>query len=375
MARTQAIALLKAAGTRADLAEIYGIVIDNVQKDTLATALKSNAYTGNPAAGSVEFKRIVNSQAQNYGTARDARKGDAITAPPTTVNLSVHREIVEECAKFDIDTLGVGDILGRRAPNHIDSMAWELDTAFFTEANTVGTQTNTDKTDPLEQLEALILDLETVENEYVRGVPRHMINVVCSPAFYSSVRDKLDTKPNPNVDTAAEEFGTYRGVRVYSHDLPNGTNAIAMATGSIAQPVIVDQYGEPEKIPLSNDYAVSLFFNYGVKALTAELIFKLVSSPGTLGEVDVTSVAGTTSGKTKVNVDPVAPGSGNKYIYKLAKAYQSFDYDDTLTTGWADLTQDTDIVAGDSTHVTVAEVVSASGKARSRGIAKLVVNS
>ena len=74
-----------------DLAEVYGLVIDNVQKSTLSTALKSQQYTGNPAAGSVEFKRFVNSESKDYGTARTAGKGDKVKAPPTTVNLSQHK--------------------------------------------------------------------------------------------------------------------------------------------------------------------------------------------------------------------------------------------------------------------------------------------
>ena len=74
MARQKAISLLQAAATKADLKEIYGIVIDNVQKDTLSSGLKSQAYTGNPAAGSVEFKRFTNSTAKTYGTARTALK-------------------------------------------------------------------------------------------------------------------------------------------------------------------------------------------------------------------------------------------------------------------------------------------------------------
>ena len=43
--------------------------------------LKSQLYTGNPAAGSVEFKRFVNSASKAYGTARAAAKGDKVTAP------------------------------------------------------------------------------------------------------------------------------------------------------------------------------------------------------------------------------------------------------------------------------------------------------
>ena len=70
MARTNAISLLAGASTPATLAEIYGRVIENVQKSTLSTTLKSQLYTGNPAAGSVEFKRFVNSASKAYGTAQ-----------------------------------------------------------------------------------------------------------------------------------------------------------------------------------------------------------------------------------------------------------------------------------------------------------------
>ena len=56
------------------------------------------------------------------------------------------------------------------------------------------------------------------------------------------------------------------------------TDALLMVRGAVAQPVVVNQYGDPEKIQLSNDYAVSLFYDYGTKALTPDLIFKLQTS-------------------------------------------------------------------------------------------------
>ena len=129
MARTKAISLIQSGSTKVDLAELSGLVISNIQKDTLSQGLKSQAYTGNPASGSVEFKRFKNSASQPYGTARTAGKGDAITVPPTTVNLNTHKEIVEEAAKFDLDTFGVGNIMARRADNHVDTVASEFDTA------------------------------------------------------------------------------------------------------------------------------------------------------------------------------------------------------------------------------------------------------
>ena len=278
MARTSAIALLQAAAQKADLAEIYGIVIDSVRKATLSSALKSTLYTGNPASGSVEFKRFVNATAKDYGTARTAGKGDAITAPPITVNLNVHREIVEECPKFDLDTFGMPNIMARRAANHIDTMATDLDTAFFAEAAANATAVTVTATTEEEQLEEVIQTLETVKNDYVTGVPRSMIVAVCSPAFYGKIRSKLDALPTSKVDTAAEDFGLYHGVPVYSCiNLPTGVSLLVMAVGSVAEPAVTYPYGEPEKIPLSNDFASALFYDYGVEALTPDLLFKISS--------------------------------------------------------------------------------------------------
>lgn len=278
MARTKALALLQAAGTKADLKEIYGIVIDNVMKDTLSSGLKSQAYTGTPAAGSVEFKRFVNSVSKEYGTARTAAKGDAITAPPVTVNVDQHKEIVEECPKFDLDTFGISPIMARRAANHIDTMVSDLDVAFFAAAGAAATAVTPTGTTAAEKLEEAVITLETVKNDYVRGIPRNMIVAVVSPLFYSQIRTALDSLPNANVDTAAEEFAMYHGIRVYNGlNLPANTDAIIMAHGAVAQPVITTQYSDPEKIPLSNDYASALFYDYGTKALTPDLIFKLTS--------------------------------------------------------------------------------------------------
>jgi len=277
MARTNAISLLSGVSTPATLAEIYGLVIENVQKSTLSTALKSQQYTGNPAAGSVEFKRFANSEAKTYGTARTAAKGDKITVPPTTVNLSTHKEIVEEVAKFDIDTFGVAGIMQRRADNHVLTMAADLDRAFFTEASTAGTAFTPagEVTEIQDIVESMIQTLEVVKNDYTDGVDRGMMDLVLSPAQYGKLRTFLDTQSNPNVDTAGEEFGMYHGVRVYSCTrLAEKCNGLLMIRGAVAQPVVVDQYSNPEKIPLSNDFAVSLFYDYGTKALTPDLIFK-----------------------------------------------------------------------------------------------------
>ena len=279
MARTNAISLLSGSSTPATLQEIYGMVIENVQKSTLSTALKSQNYTGNPAAGSVEFKRFVNSAPKDYGTARTAGKGDKVVAPPITVNLNQHKEIVEEVAKFDIDSFGVANIMRRRADNHVTSMGAELDRNFFTAAANEATSFNPEATTLQEIVEEMIQTLESVKNDYTDGVDRSMMDLVLSPAQYGKLRTFLDAQSNTNVDTAGEEFGMYHGVRIYSCTrLPEGINGLLMIRGAVAQPVVVNQYSNPEKIPLSNDYAVSLFYDYGTKALTPDLIFKWASA-------------------------------------------------------------------------------------------------
>lgn len=275
MARTKAISLIQNGGTKVELSELSNLVIANIQKDTLSSALKSQSYTGNPATGSVEYKRFANSVSKAYGTARTANKGDAITAPPTTVNLDQHKEIVEEAARFDIDTFGIGNIMARRADNHVDTVASELDTAFFSQAVADGTKFETEGTNIEEIVEALIQKLETVNNDYVRGVPRHMIRLICDPLYFGKLRTYLDKGVNnASVDTAAEDFSVFHGVRCYSSiNLPQKTNMIVMIDGAIAQPALIYPYAQPEKIPLSNDYGVSMFFDYGTKALTPDLIF------------------------------------------------------------------------------------------------------
>ena len=283
MARTKAISLIQSGATKVELAELGGRVIENIQKDALSSGLKSQNYTGNPAAGSVEYRRFKNASPQDYGTARTAGKGTAITAPPTVVNLDQHKEIVEEAAQFDLDTFGVGNVMARRADNHVDAVASALDTAFFSAAVTEGTAFTPTETGIAGILEELIQKLETVQNDNVDGVPRNLIRLVLNPKTYGQMRNYPDQAANSNVDTAAEEFAIFHGVRVYSSvHLPSTADALIMVDGAVAQPVVIYPYRAPERIPLSNDMAVAMFYDYGTKALTPDLIFyyKAAAAPG-----------------------------------------------------------------------------------------------
>lgn len=377
MARTKAISLLQSADTKVDLKEISGLVIENIQKETLSSGLKSQSYTGNPAAGSVEYKRFKNSKGKAYGTARAAGAGDSLKAPPTTVNLDIHQEIVEEVAKFDLDTFGVANIMARRADNHVDTLVAELDEKFFETGVVAGVSYEpASALDTIEKkLEGMIQALETVKNDYVRGIPRSIMRLVCAPSFYGQIRNYLDKNVgNANVNTAAEDFGIFHGVRTYSSVyLPGGIDAILMIDGAIAMPAVIYPYKDPEKIPLSNDFAVALFYDYGTKALTPDLIFFYEKGAGTLGDLTVISEDSEAAGKTIITVSElVLPG--RKLVYKTnATTAPAVTYNAVLTTGWTALPADGEIEATNGHKITVAEIDVDDNKAKKAGNTAIVV--
>lgn len=256
------------------LAELYGKVIENVQKTLVSAGMKNTDLSGDPASGSVEAKRLANATSQDYGTARTNGKGNAVKASTVTVAIDQDKEIVEELEEKDIKLYGVDGVLEKRAQNHVLRMAAELDTAFFKAAADAAAQATLTATAVDERLEAAIQALENTKNAFVDGVPRSLMHLVCSTSVYGSIRNALDKMARSNIDTAAEEFWAWHGVRAYSCvNLPAGCDFLVMAQGAVAQPVTADQY-KAEKIPLSNAYGVELFYHYGTKVVTPDLIIK-----------------------------------------------------------------------------------------------------
>lgn len=275
MARIEALNILMESGGKEYLAELYGRVIEGVQKALISGGMKNMDLSGDPVSGTVEAKRFVNATSKAYGTARTAGKGDAVKAQPVTVALDKDKEIVEELEQKDVRLYGVDGVLDRRATNHILRMVAELDNAFFAAAETAATEVDLAGITAIEdQLETVIQACENTKNDFVDGVPRSMMNLVCSTAVYGKIRNALDKLARANVDTSAEEFLGWHGVRAYSCvNLPTGCDFLVMVDGAVAQPVMADQY-VAEKIPLSNAYGVSLFYHYGTKVVTPDLIFK-----------------------------------------------------------------------------------------------------
>lgn len=276
MSRIESLSILLDPTGKDLLAEKYGDVIDNLQKTTRYEMLKNKNLSGDPSTGSVEAKRFSNISSEEYGTARAAGAGGKIKAKPVTIKLDKNRELVTEIEYKDTTLYGVDNIITRHTSNHGLSMGRELNRAFFSKAVISGTVLTPTKTNIEEMLEELILQIETTKNDYVDGIPRDLISVGMIPTEYAKIRDYLDKSTNnANVNTSAEGFERFHGVRVYSeHYIPKGTKMVGMVDEAIALPVMTSVI-EPTKIPLSDAIGFGLFFYYGVEAVTPDLIFSI----------------------------------------------------------------------------------------------------
>ena len=274
MARIDALSIELQTSGKDKLAEEYGKVIENIQEITLASRLKNTDLSGDPTSGTVEAKRFVNAVGQAYGTARGAGKGNAIKAKPVVIALDDNTEYLEEVEEKDLRTYGVNGLIERRTRNHQNQLAVELDTKFFAEAKNAGTKFTPTKTEIADEIEEAIQEVATTKNDFVQGVPRNMIEVVMSPAYYGALRTKINASGNSLklVGMSNYEEGVFNNTKVYSSSfLPEGIDYFVMVNGAIAQPVHTSIYN-PKKVDLSDATAFGLFAYKGTKAVMEDLI-------------------------------------------------------------------------------------------------------
>ena len=289
MAMTDALSIyLENGTTKAYLKNVLAGIFENYQKEALSARFKSKNANLNRAAGSYEFKRFANSTVRDYGTARTAGKGDKIIAPPITVNLDKNKEIVEEVNFFDADGSftdeGFKAMVERRKTNFELSVTDFLDLDFFSVAKAGGTAatalgvTDLDSTKSFKrQIETLIGKFEKTgkngtENKYVRGIDRRYMALILDFSLYGLVKDELNDCRNFSQMISDEKFTGINGVACFSSvNLPDGVDYELMTMDSIAQPVLPSGF-EFEKIPLSIEYAMEMFFRYGSKVLAPELV-------------------------------------------------------------------------------------------------------
>lgn len=277
MARIASLAIL-ASGTEGKdfLAEKYGAVIANIQKRTISARIKNNNLSGDPTTGTVEAKRFENSSTAAYGTARAGSAGEKIKAKPVVIAIDVDRELIHEVENKDTKLYGVDGLVERTATQDQRDVARELERAFFsTAATAAGAVDVSAGADIAAKLEILIQDLETTKNDFVDGVERDIMHLALAPSVYGQARTYFDKVQDGGAK--GEEFNLFHGVKVDSSVyLPEGVDAVLQVEGSVAQPTLFT-IQNAEKIPFSNAYAFGLFVSYGTKAVTPDLIRKVVN--------------------------------------------------------------------------------------------------
>ena len=277
MALTQALSIYQSEEAKAYLRNVIAGIFENISAKTISGRLKSKNANLTQAAGSYEFKRFANATSQEYGTARTAAKGQKIIAAPIPVNLDQNREIVEELNLFDGQsfTQETFEALVERRKGAIKmAVERELDRAFFADIKTNGTAAGVAIAldgKIVEQLEEVIVKLVTTQNEYVDGVDRENMAFVVSPKLYSKLKTELNDVYNFSGTVEDGTFKGINGVAVFeSVRLPAGVDYVLVTMDSVAQPALITGV-DVEKIPLSNDYAISVFYRYGTKTLANEL--------------------------------------------------------------------------------------------------------
>lgn len=270
MARQDALSIYINDTNKDKLAETYGEVIEAVQKGAISEQIKNKNYSGDPRTGSVEIDRFKNATVNDLGTARTNAKGDKLkNTGKVIINVDTDKEIVEELAKKDVKLYGLDGMAEKRKINHIKRMIAYLDSQFFLKAELEGTAITIPATvtSLVDKLEMLIQNIETTQNDWVDGVDRDMVILTVTPAVYGKLENYIDSVPNSINDLSNELF---HKVRIFSNHRQT-KDAICMIDGAIAQLVTTDEY-DAEKIPLSNDVALELFFSKGTRAVMPDLI-------------------------------------------------------------------------------------------------------
>ena len=246
------------------------IAVVDIQK-VVASSSQVKALKSSQEAKNKELTNFIkNAQADDYGTARAAGAGKKIlNTGKVTININEDKEIVEEIAKKDVKLYGIASIMDKHKKNQALRMIADLDTRFFAQMVTDGTEVTglTTATPLVDNLESIIQSVETTQNDWVDGVDREMIEISVKPAIYGKLLNYIDSVPNPISGLSENVF---HGVKIYSNHRQT-KDIICAIHGAVGQSVAVDDY-KPVKIQLSNNYDCSLFYSRGTKAVMPDLI-------------------------------------------------------------------------------------------------------
>lgn len=266
-------------GTQDKLALLLDGVIANVQVRAISEIIKNKNGSGTPESGTIEYKRLVNSTLEDYGTARAAGKGTEVVADPIKINIDNDKEIVEELEFKDLKLYGVAGLAEKRSENHTKRTVAYLDREFFSAAVTAGTLYAGSETTAVAIIDDMIVDAKETSSSFIDGIDAEDLVLVVNGTYRKALKNDLNELPN-GTSPSTGSIGTYDSVVVYeSNRMPAGVDAIIMMNGSVAQPrLLSDSYGF-EKIPLTNSFALQLYLSTGVGALMAETITYAGTTP------------------------------------------------------------------------------------------------
>lgn len=353
--------------TKENLKEVLNGVIENVSARAVSEQIKAKNGSGNPEGGVIEYKRFVNAELQDKGTARKAGEGNKVKAKPVKVYLNDDKEIVEELQGKDIRLYGIDGMAEKRKANHQSAIIRYLDREFFKEilkGTKVAAKANIQDT-----IDDLLKRARTLKNDFIDGIESDLLVIVVDSDYRKGMKKILDELPN-GTDPKEQAIGMYDSVRVYeSVRMPKGIHAAVMMDGAIAQPYYVSEY-DIEKVPFDDAAALEDYLYKGTQALMEDTIFYVEEEVG-LEDLTVTSAAGTATGKTKITVTPTAT-SGNSYKYKLAANPTIPEFDAVCSTGYTAWNGTDEITATAGQKIVIVEV-DANNKAKKAGIATVTV--
>jgi hypothetical protein len=212
---------------------------------------------------------------QAYGTGRTAGTGNVLQNNFAKIEVDTDKEFNEEVNAVDAklyENGGAGAVLRARQPNYVLGMGIELEKAYYTKL--VATASAVDvsaEADIQDMLTKLIQTLEVVDNDNVHGVDRALMVLTVKPWVYDALEKVLTTMVNPITGRTDERY--FRQVAIRKALRQTGADAVIQVVGSIAQPVVMDEF-YIYKPQASNDIATYMSFYYGTGAVMSDLVFK-----------------------------------------------------------------------------------------------------
>ena len=358
--------MLQDGETQDNLKHVLSGVLENVEARAVSEQIKAKNGSGNPEGGVIEYKRFVNAELKDKGTARTAGKGDPVKAKPVKVVIDTDKEIVEELQGKDVRLYGIDGMAERRKGNHQSAIIRYLDREFFAKV-LEGTEV-TAKDNVQDTIDDLLERARTLKNDFIDGIESDLLVIVVSSSYRKAMKKILDDLPN-GTNPKEQAIGMYDSVRVYeSNRLPTDVEAVVMMDGAIAQPYYVSEYSA-EKVPFDDAVALEDYLYKGTKALMEDTIFYVKKNSNQLGELTVQSVEGTTIGNTKITITPEIE-EGHSYKYKVATSPTMPTYDQVCSSGYTNWNGTDEITATTGQKIVVVEVDS-DNKAKKAGEATI----